>query len=99
LRFPRAETESALIAAEDTRGDIALYRAVQHAGKRPARDLNRFIRKCSVTPFPINGLWLEENGFPEGPGRREILLRVREEALAGKGIRRIAAVRLAESMR
>ena len=39
LRFPRAETESALLATEDARGLIGLYRAVQHAGKRPARDL------------------------------------------------------------
>jgi tRNA nucleotidyltransferase/poly(A) polymerase len=99
LRFPRAETESALLAAEDTRGWIALYRAVQHTGKRPARDLNRFIRKCRTTPFIINGIWLDKNEFPEGPGRREILLRVREEILAGKVTRRADAVRLAESMR
>jgi len=99
LRFPRAETESALLAAEDTRGWIALYRAVQHTGKRPARDLNRFIRKCRTTPFIINGIWLDKNEFPEGPGRRKILLRVREEVLAGKVTRRADAVRLAESMR
>jgi len=99
LRFPRAETESALLATEDTRGGIALYRAVQHARKRPARDINRFIRKCIVRPFIINGIWLDKNGFPEGPIRREILLRVREETLAGKVTRPIDAVRLAESMR
>ncbi|MFA5807127.1 MAG: hypothetical protein WC978_02020 [bacterium] len=99
LRFPRAETESALLATQDTRGWIALYRAVQHTGKRPARDMNRFIRKCRATPFIINGIWLEENGFPEGPMRREILLRVREETLAGKVRRRSDAVRLAESIR
>jgi hypothetical protein len=99
LRFPRAETEAALLATEDTRGCIALYRAVRHAGKRPARDLTRFIRKCRSTTFTVNGLWLEKNGFPEGPGRREILLRVREETLAGKVRRPIEAVRLAESMR
>jgi tRNA nucleotidyltransferase/poly(A) polymerase len=99
LRFPRAETESALLATEDMRGGIALYRAVQHTGERPARDLNRFIRKCRATPFIINGIWLDNNGFPEGPGRREILLRVREETLAGKVRRPIDAVRLAESMR
>ena len=99
LRFPRAETESALFATEDTRGRIALYRAVQHAGKRPARDLNRFIRKCRSRPLIINGIWLENNGFPEGPMRREILLRIREETLAGKMTHRIDAVRLAESMR
>ena len=99
LRFPRAETESALLATEDPRGWIALYRAVQHTGKRPARDLNGFIRKCRATPFIVNGIWLEKNGFPEGPIRREILFRVREETLAGKVLRRIDAMRLAESMR
>jgi tRNA nucleotidyltransferase/poly(A) polymerase len=99
LRFPRAETESALLATEDTRGWIALYRAVRHTGKRPARYLNRFIRICRSTPFIVNGIWLEKNGFPEGPVRREILLRVREETLAGKVTRPIDAMRLAESMR
>ena len=99
LRFPRAETESALLALPDTRGGIALYRAVRHMGKQPTRDLNRFIRKCRATPFFINGIWLESNGFPEGPLRGEILLRVREETLAGKICRRADAVRLAESMR
>ena len=99
LRFPRAETESALLATEVPRGWIALYRAVQQTGNRPARDLSRFIRKCRATPFIINGIWLEKNGFPEGPGRREILLRIREETLAGKVTRPIDAVRLAESMR
>jgi tRNA nucleotidyltransferase/poly(A) polymerase len=99
LRFPRAETESALLATEEPRGWIALYRAVRHTGKRPARDLNGFIRKCRATPFIVNGIWLEKNGFPEGPIRREILFRVREETLAGKVTRRIDAMRLAESMR
>jgi len=99
LRFPRAETESALLAGEDTGGWIALYRAVRNTENRPARDLNRFMRKCRAIPFIINGIWLEKNGFPEGPMRREILLRVREETLAGKVTRRADAVRLAESMR
>jgi hypothetical protein len=99
LRFPRAETESALLATENTREWIALYRAVQHTGKRPARDLNLFVKKCRTTPFIIDGVWLEKNGFPEGPERGEILLRVREETLAGKMRRPIDALRLAESMR
>jgi tRNA nucleotidyltransferase/poly(A) polymerase len=99
LRFPRAETEAALLATEDTKGCIALYRAVQRAGLRPARDLNRFIRKCSTTPLIITGIWLDNNGFPAGPERREILLGVRERTLAGKASRPIDAVRLAESMR
>lgn len=99
LRFPRAETEAALLATEDTRGSIAFYRAVRHAGNRPARDLNLFMRKCNSTDFFINGIWLDKNGVPEGPMRREILLRVREETLAGKVTRPIDAVHLAESMR
>jgi tRNA nucleotidyltransferase/poly(A) polymerase len=99
LRFPRAETESALLAAEDTSGLIALYRAVQLTGKRPARDLNLFIGKCRSTPFIINGIWLEKNGFTEGPERKEIILRVREETLAGKITWRADAECLAEAMR
>jgi len=99
LRFPRAETESALLAAEDTKGSIALYRAVRHAGKRSGRDINRFMKKCRATPFIVNGVWLENNGFPEGPMRRDILLRVREETLLGKVTTRADAVRLAESLR
>jgi tRNA nucleotidyltransferase/poly(A) polymerase len=99
LRFPLAETESALFAAEDARGCVALYRAVQRARERRPADMIRFIRRCRSTPFTINGIWLEDNGFPEGPERREILLRVREETLAGKVTRPVDAMRLAESMR
>jgi len=99
LRFPRAETESVLSAGNDTRGRIALYRAVQRAGHRPARDIRRFMRRCRARPFFIDGTWLEEKGFPEGATRREILLRVREETLAGKVTRLVDAERLAESMR
>jgi hypothetical protein len=57
------------------------------------------MRRCRAKPFFIDGIWLEKNGFPEGPMRREILLCVREKILAGKVTRRIDAVRLAESMR
>jgi tRNA nucleotidyltransferase/poly(A) polymerase len=99
LRFPRAETESALYSATDRKGCIALYRAIRRAGRHPAKNINRFIRKCDATPFLITGIWLEKNGFPEGPARREILLRVREDTLAGKVTRPTDAVRLAESMR
>ncbi len=98
LRFPRAETESTLLAMGDMRGGIALYRAVQHAGNRPARDLNRFIRSCNSKPYFIDGIWLETNRYPEGPMRREILLRVREMTLVGRVTNRTEAVRLAESM-
>ena len=99
LRFPRAETESALLATEDTRGGIALYRAVRNASNGPGKDINRFMMKCRTTPIIINGIWLENNGFPAGSIRREILLRVREETLRGKVTRPTDAVRLAESMR
>jgi hypothetical protein len=83
----------------DAKGSIAFYRAVQQSGKRPARDLNRLMRNYSNKPLFINGIWLEKAGVPEGPMRREILLRIREEILAGKITRRADAVRLAESMR
>jgi tRNA nucleotidyltransferase/poly(A) polymerase len=99
LRFPRAETESALLAAEDTRGGIAFYRAVQRAGNRPARDLNRFMRKCSLIPCWVDGMWLDNRSFPKGPERREILLRIREASLSGKIRERLDAERLAETMR
>jgi hypothetical protein len=62
-------------------------------------DLNLFLRKCNARPLLLSGIWLEKNGFPKGPMRREILLRVREETLAGRMTHRIDAVRLAESMR
>jgi hypothetical protein len=84
---------------EDTRGGIALYLAMRHAGNLPARDLNRFLRRCRAKPFFIDGIWLEKNRFPEGPLRREILLLIREETLAGKVTNPVDAVRLAESMR
>ncbi len=50
-------------------------------------------------PFILDGIWLEKNGFPKGPMRREILVRIREETLAGKVTRFTDAVHLAESMR
>jgi len=99
LRFPRAETESLLLGADDPGGWIALYRAVRRIGKSPAMDLNRFIKKCCVTPFWVNGKWLDANNFPEGPERREILLRIREESLSGRIRGRADAERVAESMR
>jgi tRNA nucleotidyltransferase/poly(A) polymerase len=99
LRFPRAETESALLGMGDTRGAVALYRAVQHANNLPARNMNRYINKFRKTPHIINGIFLEKRGFPAGPLRREILLRIREETLAGKVARHTDAVLLAESMR
>ncbi len=99
LRFPRAETEEALLSADDRKSSVALYRAVRLCGKCRAKDLNRFMKKCISTPYFINGKWLDENGFPEGPVRREILLLVREWTLAGKVSRTEEAARLAEAMR
>ena len=99
LRFPLAETEAVLLGAEDPGGLIALYRAVRRTGNRPARDLNRYIRKCAITPYWINGTWLDAHSFPKGPERREILLRIREESLAGKIRGRLGAERLAKSLR
>jgi tRNA nucleotidyltransferase/poly(A) polymerase len=99
LRYPRAETESALLAAGDPRGAIALYRAVRRAGNLHARNLTLFLGNCRSKPLFINGTWLDKNGFPEGPRRREILLRIREKTLAGKVARPIDAARLAEAMR
>lgn len=98
LRFPRAETESALLATEDTRRWIALYRAVQRSGQHPARDFHRFMKNCRARPVFINGILLEKNGFPEGPTRREILFRVREETLAGKIRTREEALKMAEGL-
>lgn len=99
LRFPRAETEQALLAAEDAGGAISFYRAVRHAAKRPARDLNRFIGKCRATPVILDGTWFRRNRIPEGPKRKELLLRIREATLAGKVSRPIDAARIAESLR
>jgi len=98
MRFPRAETESVLTGAGDTRGLIALYRAVQRASGHAVKDLNLFLKKCAASQFYINGIFLNDRGVPEGPERREILLRVREATLAGKVTRRSDAVRLAMSI-
>ena len=99
LRFPRAETEAALLAAEDAGGAISFYRAARRAAKRPARDLNRFLGKCRATPVILDGTWLRRNRIPEGPKRKELLLRIREATLAGKVTRPIDAARIAESLR
>ena len=98
LRFPRAETESALFAAEkeNTREWIALYRAVRRIGNHPERNLIRFMRKCLATPTWIDGSYLEKEGFPEGPERRETLFLLREKSLAGDIRRRSDAIRFVE---
>ncbi|MBE0604806.1 MAG: CCA tRNA nucleotidyltransferase [Deltaproteobacteria bacterium] len=98
LRFPRAETEAALLATDDMRGAIALYRAVQRTGKRSVIDMNRFMRKCRAKPLIISGIWLEKNEFPEGAGRGRILLATREATLSGKIRTREEALRMAEEL-
>jgi len=98
LRFPRAETEAALLATDDMRGAITLYRAVQRSRQRPPRNINRFMSICRARSFLINGIGLEENGFPEGPGRRRILLATREATLSGKIRTRDQALKMAEKL-
>jgi len=99
LRFPRAETEAILERAEDPRGLVALYRATRTVSGRPARDLRRFHGRCGKIPRWIDGTWLRRNGFPDGPARGEILLRVREASLSGAARCKEDAVRLAKAMR
>jgi len=72
---------------------------VRRSGELPARNLNRFARKCRATRHTITGISLEESGFPKGPKRREIILHIRELTLAGKVRRPIDAERIAEAMR
>jgi hypothetical protein len=99
LCYPLAETEGALAGAEDLRGLIALYRATAKESGRRAVDIKSFISKCHLTPFFINGLFLVESGFPEGPGREEILLRVREASLSGEVRGRREAEAFARSLK
>jgi tRNA nucleotidyltransferase/poly(A) polymerase len=98
-RFPLAETEAILERAEDPRGLVALYRATCNVSGRRALDLHRFLGTCGKIPRWIDGTWLRRNGFPDGPARGEILLRVREASLSG-AVRGVDdAVRFAEAMR
>jgi tRNA nucleotidyltransferase/poly(A) polymerase len=98
LRFPRAETEAALLASKDPKGSMSFYRAVQHSRNRPAKNLTRFLTKCRTTPWLLTGILFKNSGIPAGKKRKEILLRIREETLAGKLRNHLDAVRLAESM-
>jgi tRNA nucleotidyltransferase/poly(A) polymerase len=99
LRYPRAETESALLGSKDPVQSIALCRAVQRTGNRKARNLKSFLKLCQTTPWLIDGFLLKEKGIPEGPVRREIVLRVREETLAGRIRRKSEAETLVGSLR
>lgn len=97
-RYPLAETEAVLARAEDSRALAALYRSVmKESGLRP-RNLILFSRKCGATPVWINGSWLVDNGFPEGPSREDALLRVREASLSGEVRGRREAEALARSL-
>lgn len=99
LRFPRAETESALLGSKDPLQSIALCRAMQRAGNRQAVNLKSFLKLCHTTPWLVDGSLLETMRIPEGPTRREILLRIREETLSGRIKRKSEAERLAECLR
>jgi hypothetical protein len=98
-RFPLARTEAILERAEDPRGLVALYRAMCTVSGLPAKDLRRFLGRCGKIPRWIDGIWLRRNGFPDGPARGEILLRVREASLSGAVRCMEGAERLAGTMR
>jgi hypothetical protein len=66
---------------------------------RRAEDLHRFLGRCRKIPRWIDGTWLSRNGFPDGPARGEILLRVREASLSGAVRCAKDAERLAGTMR
>jgi tRNA nucleotidyltransferase/poly(A) polymerase len=83
-RFPLAETEAVLLRAGDPRGLGALYRAVAKESGRRAMNIKSFFNNCRSTPVWVNGSYLVKYGFPEGPGRAEALLRIREASLAGE---------------
>jgi tRNA nucleotidyltransferase/poly(A) polymerase len=97
-RFPLSRTEE-LLARHAVPGPaapfIALYRAAAACDGLPARNLKRFLARCAETPRLVTGSDLKRMGFPEGPGREEALLAVREAALSGKIADRESALRLA----
>lgn len=98
-RFPLAETEAILERAEDPGVLVALYRAACTVSGRKARELCRFLGRCRKIPRWVDGSWLRRHGFPEGPARGEILLRIREASLSGAVRSREDAERLAEAVR
>jgi len=91
MRFPLARTEEILSRQEDPDGFLALCRAAAPRGTRPGT-LARFFSRCKATPLLIDGVDLEGMGCPSGPVRRETLLAVRDETLAGKISSRKAAL-------
>ena len=84
MRFPLAETEAILARQEDPIPFIALHRAAAACDGARGKDLKRFLAYCRKTPVFIDGYDLEKMKFPEGPGREEALLAVREATLAGR---------------
>ncbi|MEW6721620.1 MAG: hypothetical protein AB1346_14330 [Thermodesulfobacteriota bacterium] len=84
MRHPLARTEQILRRQEDPDVFIALYRAAAACDGVRGKDLKRFIRLCSKTPYFIDGNDLQRMGFPEGPEREEALQAIREAALEGK---------------
>ena len=99
LRYPMAGTE-AILARQETIGPfLALYRAAMAADGRRGKDLKRYLSFCSEIPFWLDGSDLVKMGFPEGPGRQEALLSVREATLAGRIRTREEALELAGRIR
>jgi len=99
MRFPGAETEAILSRQEGAEPFLALHHAATASDGSPGRKLKHFFAYCSKTPFLIRGTELSEMGFPEGPGREEALLAVREATLNGKVRTREEAMRFAENIR
>ena len=95
LRYPMAGTEATLSRQEAIDPFLALYRAAMAADGRRGKDLKRYLRHCSGLPFLLDGSDLVGMGFPEGPGRQEALLAVREATLAGRIRTREEALKLA----
>lgn len=93
MRFPYAETESILARQEEPGSFIALYMAMKISDGEPAGNLRRLLRLCSKVPVLVKGTDLEERGFPEGPGRKEALLAIREATLRGRIRSRAEALR------
>jgi len=96
LRYPLAGTEAILSRQEPIGPFLALYRAAAACDGHRGNDLKRYMRYCSKTPFMLDGSDLVELGFPEGPGRQEALLAVREATIAGRIRNREEALRMVE---
>jgi hypothetical protein len=99
MRFPLARTEAILARQEALGPFLALYRAAMACDGLLEKNLKQYLTYCSNTPFLLDGSDLVEMGFPEGPGREEALLAVREATLAGKIRTRKEALKLAERLR